>query len=73
MVRREDRGRCRDCKVIPSEWEEEQHKLVIMDFWWVEKEQEGQGRIGEIEMGYIEEEGNATEGKSFRCDDHLSD
>ena len=34
LVRKTDRKECVDCKVIPSEWEEGQHKLVVLDVNW---------------------------------------
>ena len=40
LVRREDKRRCRNCKVIPSQWEEGQHRLVVMDLEWG-KEKDG--------------------------------
>lgn len=34
LVRKGHRRRCRDCKVIPSEWEERQHKVVVLVLRW---------------------------------------
>ena len=34
LTRRQDKRCCKNCKVLPGEWEEEQHKMVVADMVW---------------------------------------
>ena len=48
LVRRKDKRSSRNCKVIPNEWEEGQHRLVVMDFV-LRKEKVGRRRRKRME------------------------
>lgn len=34
MTRTQDKRNCANCKVIPGEWEEGQHKMIDVDMAW---------------------------------------
>lgn len=54
-VRKEDKGKCRDCKVVCSAWEG-QHKLVVMVFEWMGRKV-GQQKIAveKVKWGKLKE------------------
>ena len=56
LIKKGDRGKCRDCKVIPSEWEDGQHKLVVMDFRWVQsKNRKCKTGVTRVKWGKLKE------------------
>jgi hypothetical protein len=52
LSRRENRGMCPDCKVIPRESVIHQHKLVVADFhFWIRVQQDKRAKVSTTSGG----------------------